>query len=227
MALILSLETATSSCSVALRNDGQLLGSKQKNIPNSHAASLFVFMEELMKEQGKSFGELKAIAISKGPGSYTGLRIGVSAAKGLCYSLGIPLIAVNTLQIIAGIAERHPLKENALLIPMIDARRMEVYAAVYSGFEEISPTQAVIVEQETFSHYLGKPCYFFGDGMPKCRELLARHGNAFFIDDIIPTAEALGLQAYSRFLKQQFEDTAYFEPYYLKEFVTQSTFHKK
>ncbi len=228
MALILSIETATSNCSVALRNDGHLVGIKQRNEANIHASKLFVFIDALMKETGYGYKDLTAIAVSKGPGSYTGLRIGVSAAKGLCYSLSIPLLSVNTLHVMVNEASREPLKGNALLIPMLDARRMEVYCSVFNQTqEEINPTKACIIDSGSFSKELEQACYFFGDGMPKCRTILASHPNAFFIDDIVPGADSLSLLAYAKFLKGKFEDTAYFEPFYLKEFVTQSTFHKK
>lgn len=224
--MILSIETATSNCSVALHSlDGELLHVEERDEPNIHASKLFVFIKSVLEKN--PVASLKAIAVSKGPGSYTGLRIGVSAAKGLCYGLDLPLIAINTLQGMAYNAA--PLIEkDALLIPMIDARRMEVYNAIYdSKLNEVNATCATIIDETSFTNYLSKPCYFFGDGMPKCKEVLGIHPNAFFLDDVKASAKAIGAQAVSKYKNGQFEDLAYFEPYYLKEFVTQSTFHTK
>ncbi len=224
--MILSIETATSNCSVALHSlEGELLLVEERDEPNIHASKLFVFIKSVLEKN--SIASLKAIAVSKGPGSYTGLRIGVSAAKGLCYGLDLPLIAINTLQGIAHAAS-NLISEDALLIPMIDARRMEVYNAIFDHkLNEVNATCATILNETSFVKYLSKPCYFLGDGMPKCKEVLSIHKNAFFIDDIKASAKAIGALAVAKYKNGQFEDLAYFEPYYLKEFVTQSTFHTK
>ncbi len=227
--MILSIETATSNCSVALHTVlGEQVAIVERNEPNIHASQLFVFINDILLENGISRNQLKAVAVSKGPGSYTGLRIGVSAAKGLCYSLGIPLLSVSSLQGMAHGASKKAGDREALLIPMIDARRMEVYNAVYDWkLNEIVPTQATIIDAQSFVTLSTKPCYFFGDGMPKCKEVLAPCGQFFFIDAVEASASSIGVLAQKKFVEQQFESLAYFEPYYLKEFVSQNTFHKK
>lgn len=224
--MILSIETSTSNCSVALHSiEGDLLQVEERDESNIHASQLFVFIKNILAKN--PITSLKAIAISKGPGSYTGLRIGVSAAKGLCYGRDLPLIAINTLQGIAHAAS-NLISEDALLIPMIDARRMEVYNAIFDyNLNMVNATCATIVDETSFEKFLSKPCYFLGDGMPKCKEILSIHKNAVFLDDVKASAKAIGALAVSKYKSGEFEDIAYFEPYYLKEFVTQSTFHTK
>ena len=227
MALILSIETATTNCSVAIHRNGELIACHEKNAMNIHATQLFVFIRQVMEENALSFAQLNAVAVSKGPGSYTGLRIGVSAAKGLCYALNIPLLSVNTLQSMSFGAMPWVHESNALLFPMIDARRMEVYNAVYSAkSEELVATRALILTEHTFDEYLSSPCYFFGDGMPKLKAILPEHPNLRYLDDVQASAVSMGVPAYEAFGKGAFEDVAYFEPYYLKEFVSQHNFHK-
>lgn len=226
MAAILNIETATPLCSVALAIDGLLIAQRETQEEKSHAARLTVYIEEILKEQGMQIKDLHAIAIGKGPGSYTGLRIGVSTAKGLCYGAGIPLIAVGTLRIMVNRAKEIcreraiPLDENTLLCPMIDARRMEVFSCLYhvSG-EEKEPISAKIIDAATYTRYLQtSKIYFFGSGMDKCREILT-HPNAFFLDEIYPHAAALAALSEEKYHEKQFENLAYFEPFYLKEFV--------
>jgi len=224
MALILNLETATTACSVSLGRDGQLLALKELNGEYTHAENLTVFIADVMQQAGLGLHELDAIAVSKGPGSYTGLRIGVSTAKGLCYSLGKPLIAINTLySMMNGIihSSNPAIDRTALLCPMLDARRMEVYCAVYdpSG-KEVRTTAAEIIDEHSFADLLkDQPVYFFGDGAAKCKQALSHSKNAFFIDDIYPSAKDMITSSEKTFRDAQFEDVAYFEPFYLKDFV--------
>ncbi len=238
--MILSIESSTANCSVALHDmDGKPIALKEQNQHNIHAAALFIFIDELIKENHYLFSDLKAVAVSKGPGSYTGLRIGVSAAKGLCYSLGIPLISVKTLSGMAWIAKQQIQSEQALLIPMIDARRMEVYNAVYDmDLNEVVATRATIIDEQAFTEFQKRELYFFGDGMPKCREILTMAAkptvtppsegfHIFFLEELMASAKGIGPLAFQKYTAGEFEDLAYFEPYYLKDFVTQSTFHGK
>lgn len=228
MPVILNLETATKVCSVALAKDGEIVALREHFGDYAHAEKLTVFVEETLKEAKLSFSDLDAIAVSKGPGSYTGLRIGVSAAKGFAFTLDIPVIAVSTLENMAIMAIK-ALREkkdfhykNYLLCPMIDARRMEVYCAVYApDLSEIKPVSAEIIDNNSFADLLNenKTC-FFGDGSQKCREALGDHPNAIFLDDIYPSASAMAPLALNAFNNKIFEDTAYFEPFYLKEFMT-------
>lgn len=224
MALILNLETATTVCSVSLAQDGKLLAFKEQNGEYSHAENLTLFIEDVFQQAGLQLAAVDAVAVSKGPGSYTGLRIGVSTAKGLCYSLDKPLIAINTLKHTAlAVVESLKLKveSTALHCVMLDARRMEVYCAVYDTHgNEIKPTAAEIIDEHSFSDLLkDHPVYFFGDGAAKCRETLSQNKNAIFIDDIAPSAKNMISLSETAFQNKQFEDTAYFEPFYLKDFV--------
>jgi tRNA threonylcarbamoyladenosine biosynthesis protein TsaB len=226
MGLILCLETATTVCSVALSKDGKLLAVREVNQGYTHSENLTIFSGQVLAEAGHRFEELDAIAVSKGPGSYTGLRIGVSAAKGFCFALDKPLIAVNTLRAMAyGVGQSMDLKgetsdSGILLCPMIDARRMEVYCAFYDlGNNEMRPTKAEIITGDSFPDILkDNKVAFFGDGAAKCKEALA-HPNAIFIENAFPSAEFLVPLAEEKFTKGEFEDVAYFEPYYLKDFV--------
>lgn len=227
MAIVLCIETATSVCSVALAKDNTLIASRESNQKNVHASLVSVFIDETIREAGLNFKDLDAIAISKGPGSYTGLRIGVSTAKGLCYALDIPLIAISTPRSMAAGMNRFLnnsqdyVEPNALVCPMIDARRMEVYTALYDLTNtEIREIGADIIEKNSFGDYLQKsPIYFFGDGAEKCKEILSYQNNARFNEFVLPSAVHMIDLAFQRFNKTQFVDVAYFEPFYLKDFV--------
>lgn len=220
MALILNIETSTTVCSVSLSNKGELLSFKEINNGYTHAENLHVFIEEVLKEASLTLNQLNAIAVSKGPGSYTGLRIGVSAAKGLAVSLNIPLIAIDTLEIMSNSAKSNE-HGKAFYCPLIDARRMEVYTAIYdNNLVQIKNTEALIVDQDSikqFSEY--NKIYFFGDGMEKCRSILSAIKNSEFIVDILPSAKAMRKLSYKKYLEKTFEDVAYFEPFYLKDFL--------
>ncbi|MCE3278443.1 MAG: tsaB [Bacteroidetes bacterium] len=224
MALILNLETATTACSVSLARDGKLLALKELNADYTHAENLTIFIEDVLKEAGCELHSLDAIAVSKGPGSYTGLRIGVSTAKGLCYSLDKPLIALNTLRSMAlGIltSRKDMITSSSLLCPMIDARRMEVYCAVFdAACKEIKETAAEIIEENSFLELLkDHQLIFFGDGAAKCKTTFEGNANAVFIDNIYPSAKDMITASEEVFSKNMFEDVAYFEPFYLKDFV--------
>jgi tRNA threonylcarbamoyladenosine biosynthesis protein TsaB len=224
MALILNLETATTACSVSLGKDGNLLALKELNGEYTHAENLTLFIEDVLKHAGLKLKDLDAVSVSKGPGSYTGLRIGVSTAKGLCYSLNKPLIALNTLSsMVHGIlhSPTSVLSPASLLCPMLDARRMEVYCAVYDTHEkEIKATAAEIIDETSFAELLNnQQVYFFGDGADKCKEVFSKNKNAIFIDHIVPSAKDMIIPAEQVFNNKQFEDVAYFEPFYLKDFV--------
>jgi tRNA threonylcarbamoyladenosine biosynthesis protein TsaB len=223
MALILQIETATQTCSVALSENGELLQVVEKTERNIHASMITLFIEELMNNAGKKYADLDAVAISMGPGSYTGLRIGVSTAKGLCYALDIPLIAVNTLEAMSSgfLSNCFSVNQQTLFCPMIDARRMEVYCAVFDfQNNSIQPTEAKIIEDQAFADLFDQHIiYFFGDGAAKCETILGINVNARVMDDFNNSATHLTSLSYQKFLKQDFEDIAYFEPYYLKDFI--------
>jgi len=220
MSLILSIETSTKICSVALLRDNIILASSDIRVERSHSKYITVLIENLFIHSGEKLGNVDAIAVSKGPGSYTGLRIGVSTAKGLCYALDKPLIAINTLEAMAFEANKFNYNK-VLLCPMIDARRMEVYCAVYdadlNSLEEVS---AKIIDKDSFRDQLDKqPILFFGDGAQKCKAELGDSMNAIFIDNVFPTAASVGYLALKALEEKRFEDVAYFEPFYLKDFV--------
>lgn len=220
MAIILHLETATTNCSVSISKDDEIVVLKENNAASySHSEQLHVFIKEALKEASLSFSDLDAVAISKGPGSYTGLRIGVSAAKGICFSLDIPLISIPTLQ---SMARQVDLKPGELVIPALDARRMEVYSCVYNNnYQEVRETRAEIINEESFVEYLGEnEVYVVGSGAEKCRGVL-QHPNFIFDESVVPSAEDMVSMAFEKFESKQFEDVAYFEPYYLKDFVLQ------
>lgn len=219
MALILSLETATKVCSVALHKDGELLGVKEQSGAYSHSELLNQFIAELIEETDIEFNQLEAIAVSKGPGSYTGLRIGVSTAKGFCYALSIPLIAVDTLKAMSLRAYRSVKNEDAYYLPMIDARRMEVYCGVYDfDLNLIVPVSAQIIGEESFGELHSKEVFYFGDGAEKCQGVLS-HPSFTRLEAIFPSAIELGMLAKLKFELSEFEDVAYFEPFYLKDFL--------
>lgn len=220
MSCILNIETSTSVCSVALSAGGEVVFEKASFDGPSHAALLGVFVEEalaILKAKGK---KLDAVAVSSGPGSYTGLRIGVSVAKGLCFGFGIPLIGIPTLEILtATVIKERPEATGEIYCAMLDARRMEVYAAIYdAGLNTLRVTSADIVDADTYALYLekGKVC-FFGNGADKCKPAITSP-NALFIDDIHPLAVNMVPLAEQAFAAGQFENVAYFEPFYLKEF---------
>jgi len=227
MAFILNIETATSLCSVALVRDGNTVSQRETYEEKAHAGILTVFIDEILKENHISVSDLDAIAVGKGPGSYTGLRIGVSVAKGLCYGAKLPLIAVNTLQILfARIVSGNFNNKTDLYCPMIDARRMEVFCCLMdTQGNEVEPVTAMIIDNSSFKRVLPtQKSAFFGSGMEKCRNVIG-HPNAVFIPEIYPHASALGTISDSCFQKGLFEDVAYFEPFYLKDFV--ATISKK
>lgn len=209
---------------MALARDGKLVGLKESHDRSySHSEKLVVFMDEVLEKCGIIPNDLDAVCVAKGPGSYTGLRIGVSAAKGLCYGLNLPLISVGSLESMAAFAleEFHEkLSDVVFLCPMIDARRMEVYTQVFdASLNEIEPVSAKIIDPESFSPRLEKgKVAFFGDGSAKCKELI-QHENAIFLDDFYPSTRGMIALAETKFQTGSFEDVAYFEPYYLKDFV--------
>ena len=218
MAAILCLETATTNCSVALSIDGEIVAIREENDRNySHAEKLHLFIDEVLKEANFDKNKLDAIAISKGPGSYTGLRIGVSAAKGLCYALDIPLISTPTLEVLAQQIEC----EDCFIIPLLDARRMEVYSAVFnSEKKQLRETKAEIIDASSFSEFLNeKKTLFLGDGAPKFQEI-CNHQNAIFIENLFPSSKEMGSMAEAKYKISDIEDVAYFEPFYLKEFIS-------
>ncbi|HEX9151502.1 MAG TPA: tRNA (adenosine(37)-N6)-threonylcarbamoyltransferase complex dimerization subunit type 1 TsaB [Flavobacterium sp.] len=216
MDYILNIETATKNCSVALAKEGKMILCKEiAEEGYSHAERLHVFIEEIIQEAGITFKDLAAVAVSQGPGSYTGLRIGVSAAKGLCYALGVPLIAVDTLKILAS----QVTVAKGLIIPMIDARRMEVYSAIFDQkFENKRETLAEIITENSFGDF-SETLYFVGDCAEKCKTVLTRD-NFVFLDDIkYPSAKEMSLLSFEKFKINDTVDVAYFEPYYLKDFM--------
>jgi len=203
---------------VSVSGKGKVLALKELNEGKfSHAEKLHSFIVEVTQEAGITLKELDAIAISKGPGSYTGLRIGVSAAKGLCYALEKPLISVPTLEILA---LQIPLQKDELAIPLLDARRMEVYSAVFDQqYQQIRETEAEIVDETSFKEFLEKGIvYFAGDGAEKCQEVI-QHKNACFLEGLYPSAREMAIIASRKFEAALFEDVAYFEPFYLKDFI--------
>ncbi len=220
MPYILNIETATTVCSVSISKDGNILGYKEIDNGFTHSENLHLFINELLIELNISINNLSAIAISKGPGSYTGLRIGVSAAKGLAYALNIPLISVDTLKIMSYQVSRLR-REFDFFCPMIDARRMEVYTCVYDTQLNLQiHTQALIIDPLSIKIFdsFSSIC-FFGDGMLKCKEVISALQNAVCVDNIKPSSQYMCKLSYEKFLKQAFEDIAYFEPLYLKDFL--------
>ncbi|MFO7924360.1 MAG: tRNA (adenosine(37)-N6)-threonylcarbamoyltransferase complex dimerization subunit type 1 TsaB [Bacteroidales bacterium] len=245
---ILNIETSTAVCSVSISSESTILAFRESMVEKSHATVLTPFIEDIMKETGKKYGDLSALAVSRGPGSYTGLRIGVSVAKGICYGAGLPLIAVDTLGIMAGkvlsLAHRGQKESpataaaaaqvpeeafswlrgadssNVLLCPMIDARRMEVYTALYdTSGKRVREISAEIIDPSSFSEVPEKKSIlFFGDGAEKCRDVAARK-NTLFIPGIYPSAGDMAHMSLLAFREGRFEDTAYFEPFYLKDFI--------
>ena len=222
MSYILNIETSTDVCSVAISDSGQVIFNKEDHSGPNHAVKLGVYVDEALDFLDSHGLPLEAVAVSCGPGSYTGLRIGVSMAKGICYGRGVKLIAVPTLELMAVpvLLGEHPEEEDALIIPMLDARRMEVYAEVLDrALKVVRPIQADIVDADTYQEYLDKhPVYFFGNGAAKCMETI-NHPNAHLVEGIEPLAKNMAPLAEKRFVEGKFEDVAYFVPFYLKDFV--------
>ena len=215
MSYILQIETSTTNCSVAISKNGETIALKEVSNGYSHAENLHVFIKDILAENKLEYSDLDAIAISKGPGSYTGLRIGVSTAKGLCFSLDIPLVAIETLEVLAHQVD----VENGFIIPMIDARRMEAYTTVYnSKHEKMRKIEAEVLDKNSFSTFLSKyGTVFIGNKTEKTQEVI-QHENATFIDSL-PSAKEMSKLAYIKYKKNDIEDVAYFEPYYLKDFL--------
>jgi len=217
LALILNIETATTNCSISLSKAGKTIGIKEDYNTNfSHAERLHVYIQTLLEENKIKPAQLNAIAVSKGPGSYTGLRIGVSAAKGLCYALNKPLISVSTLASLA-----HQVNtSNGCIVAILDARRMEVYSAIFDlNHNQIRETQAEIIDGHSFNKYLDEgTVYFIGTGIEKIKNVIL-HPNAIFLEKKLPSANEMSQLAYNKYKISDFEDVAYFDPYYLKDFI--------
>jgi tRNA threonylcarbamoyladenosine biosynthesis protein TsaB len=214
---ILNIETSTTNCSVSLSKNGETLVLKEDYDSNySHAERLHLFIEDVINQANIKKTDLSAIAVSKGPGSYTGLRIGVSTAKGLCYALDIPLISVSTLE---ALANQVDVKEG-LIIPMLDARRMEVYSAVFNAnCNQVRSIKAEVLNENSFSDYLKlSKVFFIGNGVLKTKTIISNE-NAVFIEDKLPSANNMSKLAYAKYKKSDIEDVAYFEPFYLKDFI--------
>ncbi len=221
MARILNLETATTNCSVSISEGNDIVCLKENNAINySHSEQLHIFIKEALQEASLSFTDLDAVAVSKGPGSYTGLRIGVSAAKGLCFSLDLPLISVPTLE---SMANQMMVLDGEVIIPVLDARRMEVYSSVYnSDHKEIRVTKAEIIDENSFGEFSSHTkIHIIGSGAEKCKEPI-QHSNVVFDTTVVPSAREMAKIAFRKFEEGSFEDVAYFEPYYLKDFVLQT-----
>lgn len=216
MPYILNIETATKNCSVALAKEGKTMLYKEiAEEGYSHAERLHVFIEEIINEAGITFQDLVAVAVSQGPGSYTGLRIGVSAAKGLCYALNIPLIAVDTLQVLA----RQVKVSSGFIVPMIDARRMEVYSAIFSPtFDKLREVQAQIIAENSFED-VQETLYFIGDCAEKCKTVLTNENFVFLEEIKYPSAKEMSFLSFEKHKKNDTVDVAYFEPFYLKDFM--------
>jgi tRNA threonylcarbamoyladenosine biosynthesis protein TsaB len=220
MALLLALETSSTVCSVALMLDGKLLGSSELRLAKSHSSHITILIQQLLYNTGFTEKDLSAVAVSGGPGSYTGLRIGTSTAKGFCYALSIPLIAISTLHALAYEAVQFTPNPGAYLFcPMLDARRQEVYTALLTPeLQEILPDQALILDENSFRETLDtNNVIFLGSGASKWQDLLAEKANAFFLKNVIPTAAAVAHLAWPKFQAGLFENVAYYEPFYVKE----------
>jgi tRNA threonylcarbamoyladenosine biosynthesis protein TsaB len=220
MATILQIETATQMCSAALSVNGETIAIKELAAQNIHAGSLTLFIQDVMEQSGIGYQDLDAVAVSKGPGSYTGLRIGVSTAKGICFAQDKPLIGIDTLQMMAaGFLTAHP-GYSGLVCPMVDARRMEVFTAMYNqDLTQVLPVTAKIIDGESFQSDLsGRQITFIGDGAMKCSGSI-QSPNAAFSADNFNSASNMSRLAFDAFQNRLFEDIAYFEPYYLKDFV--------
>jgi tRNA threonylcarbamoyladenosine biosynthesis protein TsaB len=218
MAKILSLETSTTVCSVALHENSSLIAVAEVHLEHSHGSKLAKLVDSIVKVGDIQIGDVNAVAVSSGPGSYTGLRIGTSTAKGICFALNVPLIAIDTLSILS--AQVNAINfERSLLCPMIDARRMEVYCSVSEADGSIiQNVEAKVIDEKSFEGLLSeRRVIFFGNGAEKCRSVIT-HSNALFLTGITPSAIQLGSMALGKFEKGEFEDLFQFEPFYLKEF---------
>jgi tRNA threonylcarbamoyladenosine biosynthesis protein TsaB len=215
MTYILNIETATKNCSVSLAKNGETILCKEIAEQGfSHAEKLHVFIEEIVNEANLNFSEIKAVAVSKGPGSYTGLRIGVSAAKGLCYALQIPLISIDTMQVLAKKAN-----VDGLIVPMIDARRMEVYSAIFDkNHNKIKDVEAEILTENSYQDF-DQTIYFVGDCQEKCKTVLVKDNFKFLPEIVFPSANEMSQLSFEKFQNNDFKDVAYFEPFYLKDFM--------
>ena len=214
MERIILIETSTALCSVALAEDGAIVDYRESSAPKAHASLTAVFIQDMLSERGLSISDCDAVCVSMGPGSYTGLRVGVSTAKGLCFGSGKPLLAVGTLDTLVAQAD----SDARFIIPMVDARRMEVYTAVFENGIQLTETAPVIIDENSFAEYLEQgPCLSIGDGAGKCADVI-RHPNATFIQ-CHPKASSMLVPASAAYKEKRFEDVAYFEPFYLKEFV--------
>jgi len=214
---ILNIETATKNCSVSIAKNGEILVFKDINTgAYSHAEQLHPSIDLLLKQAELQFKDLNAVALGKGPGSFTGLRIGVSAAKGLCFSLNIPLISLDTLNILA-----HSISiKKGYIVPLLDARRMEVYTTVFSSdYKQLTDVEAKILEENSFKDFLEKDTvYFVGDGVEKFKAICL-HKNTYFVENVWPSAKEMGELSFEKYKKSDTEDVAYFEPFYLKDFL--------
>ncbi len=220
MSRIILIETSTSLCSVALEQDGKIIASRESDAPRAHAAMTAPFIGQVLEETGLTVKDCDAVCVSAGPGSYTGLRVGVSTAKGLCFAAGLPLLAVGTLDILARQAMEEGIPENIRhIIPMVDARRMEVYTAIYStDGKRLTEVEPKVVDGETFREVLsGGPAVFIGDGALKCMKAIASPESVFV--QTCPKASAMASLAEEAFKAGEFKDCAYFEPFYLKQFI--------
>lgn len=226
MAKILSIETSTQVCSVSIHDSGEVISNMEVHAEKSHARFLTHLIAECCRTAGIALSGLDAVAVSKGPGSYTGLRIGVSTAKGLCFSLEKPLIVINTLEAMAEEVRRVNYRD-ALLVPMLDARRMEVYTTILNSDGEILlPTEAHVITSESFLSFK-EDLLLFGNGAEKCRSIFAERKNIFILNGIYPAARNIGILATQKFKQKDFADLAYFEPFYLKDFVRLGSTEKK
>ena len=219
MTLILNIETATTVCSVSIAKDGEVLSIREQNDGYAHAEMVSPYIEEMLKELNIEATDLDAVAVSEGPGSYTGLRIGVSTAKGICFAAQKPLIAVSSLQAMAfEAAQKHSSFD--VFVPMIDARRMEVYTHLFDKENTaISEIEAKILDDQSFSDILSdKTLLLCGDGSSKCKDVIVSK-NLLIDDAILPSAKSMAAISFQKFTKEAFEDTAYFEPFYLKDFI--------
>lgn len=221
----LLIETATQVCSVVLASEGRILARRDSDVPNAHSTRLSVFIQEVLDENRLTPRDLGAVCVSAGPGSYTGLRIGVSSAKGICYALGIPLVSVPTLLSMAALYYRQHPEYKGLVCPMIDARRMECYTMMVApGLDVLRPTAADVITEGIFDEYLNRgEVTFIGDGAAKTRPLLGNHPNARFDDSFRLSAEGMIDLAAQCLAEGKTEDVAYFEPFYLKDFVAKKS----
>ena len=221
MERIILIETSTALCSTALAENGTIVSYKESSAPKAHASLTAVFIQEMLAERGLTIADCDAVCVSMGPGSYTGLRVGVSTAKGLCFGSGKPMLAVGTLDTLAAQASdvvSSNVPEYKYIIPMVDARRMEVYTAVFENGRQITETAPAIIDETSFAEYLEQgSCLFIGDGAGKCADVI-KHTNAHFCQ-CWPKASSMLSPAMQAYKEKRFEDVAYFEPFYLKEFV--------